>query len=75
MKTYLLVWFNSEGARPSEVNHALMSLGFQPIQGPYDYVYNWGKNVSVDEILNFVDKVHLSLQNMGVIFKIETTEV
>lgn len=51
-----------------------MSLGFQPMQGPYDYVYNWHNNVDVDEILRFGDKVHLSLQDMGVMFKTETIE-
>jgi hypothetical protein len=73
MKTYLLIWFNSNGASPSDVNRRLMSLGFQPVQGPYDYVYDWGNNVDVDEILRFGDKVHLSLQDSGVLFKIETT--
>ena len=73
MKTYLLMWFNSNGASPSDVNRRLMSLGFQPVQGPYDYVYDWGNNVDVDEILRFGDKVHLSLQDSGVLFKIETT--
>ncbi len=73
MKTFLLIWFDSNGARPSDVNRRLMSLGFQPMQGPYDYVYNWGDNVDVDEILRFGDKVHLSLQDSGVLFKIEST--
>ncbi len=72
MKTYLLIWYNSEGALPSEINQRLMSLGFEPIQGAYDYVYNWGNNVDVDEILEFGDKVCLSLRNMNVTFKIET---
>ncbi len=74
LKTYLLVWFNSEGTRPSEVNRALMSLGFQAMQGSYDFVYNWDDNVDVNEILEFGDKVHLSLKGMGVMFKIETVD-
>ena len=74
MKTYLLIWFNSDGASPSEVNRRLMSMGFLPMQGPYDYVYNWDNNVDVDEILRFGDKVHLTLQDMGVLFKTETIE-
>ncbi|MCL7410496.1 MAG: hypothetical protein P1P69_00045 [Methanosarcinaceae archaeon] len=73
MKTYLLIWFNSNGASPSDVNQRLMSLGFEPMQGSYDYVYDWGNNVDLDEILRFGDKVHLSLQDSGVLFKIETT--
>jgi hypothetical protein len=74
MKTYLLIWFNSDGASPSEVNRRLMSMGFLPMQGQYDYVYNWDNNVNVDDILRFGDKVHLTLKNMGVLFKTETIE-
>ena len=73
MKTFLLIWFNSNGATPSDVNQRLMSLGFKPMQGPYDYVYDWDNSVDVDEILRFGDKVHLSLQDSGVLFKIEST--
>ena len=72
MKSYLVVWFNSEGAKPSEVNQRLMSLGFKPIQGSHDYVYEWGKNVDVEEILRFGDRVKMTLQGMNVMFKIET---
>ncbi len=73
MKSYLIVWFNSEGARPSEVNQRLMSLGFKPVQGTHDYVYEWGrKNVDVEEILRFGDKVRMTLQGMNVLFKLET---
>ena len=72
MKTFILIWFNSNGSSPSDVNQRLMSLGFKPMQGPYDYVYEWDNSVDVDEILRFGDKVQLSLQGSGVMFKIET---
>ncbi|MCX9011161.1 MAG: hypothetical protein OIN66_08570 [Candidatus Methanoperedens sp.] len=72
MKSYLIVWFNSEGAKPSEINQRLMSLGFKPIQGSHDYVYEWGKNVDVEEILRFGDRVKMTLQGMNAMFKIET---
>ena len=72
MKTYLLVWFSSEGARPSEVNQRLMSLGFEPVKGSYDFVYNWNSSVSVEKILEFGDKVYLSLPGTGAMFKLET---
>ncbi|AKB46945.1 hypothetical protein MSKOL_1168 [Methanosarcina sp. Kolksee] len=72
MKTYLLVWFSSEGTRPSEVNQRLMSLGFEPVKGSYDFVYNWNSSVNVEKILEFGDKVYLSLQGTGAMFKLET---
>ena len=72
MKTYLLVWFSSEGVRPSEINRRLMSLGFESMQGTYDFVYNWNSNFSIDKVLEFGDKIYLSLQGTGVMFKLET---
>lgn len=72
MKSYLIVWFNSEGGKPSEINQRLMSLGFKPLQGTHDYVYEWRKNVEVEEILRFGDKVKMTLQGLNVMFKLET---
>lgn len=72
MRTYLVLWFNSEGTTPSEVSRRLMSLGFQPVQGNYDYVYTWGNNVDLDEILRFSDKIQMTLKGTGVMFKTET---
>jgi hypothetical protein len=72
MKSYLIVWFNSEGGKPSDINQRLMSLGFKPLQGTHDYVYEWRKNVEVEEILRFGDKVKMTLQGLNVMFKLET---
>ncbi|WP_319506666.1 hypothetical protein [uncultured Methanolobus sp.] len=72
MKTYLVLWFNSNGAMPSEVNRSLMSLGFKQVQGNYDYVYEWGDNVDLDEILLFTDRIQMTLKGTGVMFKTET---
>ncbi|MCE8422552.1 MAG: hypothetical protein J5U19_10175 [Candidatus Methanoperedens sp.] len=72
MKSYLNVWFNSEGGKPSEINQRLLSLGFKPLKGSYDYVYDWGMNADVDDILRFSDKVQMTLQGLSVQFKIET---
>ncbi len=72
MKSYLIVWFNSEGGKPSEINQRLLSLGFKPIQGTHDFVYEWRKNVEVEEILRFGDKVQMTLSGLNVMFKLET---
>lgn len=71
-KSYLIVWFHSEGGKPSEINRRLMSLGFKPLPGAYDFVYEWGQNVDVDEILRFGDKVQMALKGLNVMFKLET---
>lgn len=72
VKTYLLVWFNSEGERPSEVNRRLMSLGFELTKGSYDFEYQWNGSASLDQVLELGDKVYLSLHGTGAMFKLET---
>ncbi len=72
MRSYLIIWFNSEGGKPSEVNQRLMSLGFKPIQGNHDFVYDWGTHVDLEEILRFGDKVQMTLKGQNVMFKLET---
>jgi len=75
MKSDLIIWFNSEGANPSEITRALTSLGFKPIKGNYDYVYDWGNTkADVEEVLAFADKVKITLSGMKVLFKIETVD-
>ena len=73
MKTYLKVTFNSEGAPPSEVVSRLQSLGFKPITGAYDMVYEWGNSASVEDAIWFADKIHATLKGYNVLFQIETT--
>lgn len=72
MKTYLVVWFSSEGSKPSEVTNQLLGMGFKPIEGAYDYEYKWDHEASVKEILKFADRLYLELKGTKVYFKLET---
>ena len=72
MKTYLTVTFSAEGAKPSDIVERLATLGFNPAQGNYDFIYEWGKATDVKEAVWFADKIHATLQGTGVFFKIET---
>ena len=72
MKTYLTIWFSSEGSGPVEVVERLRSLGFEPAKGYHDHVYDWKKNVDLTEILQFTDKIHHTLKGLTVLYKIET---
>ncbi len=72
MKTYLVVMFNSDGAKPTEVTKRLLGLGFRPVRGNYDYVYEWDKRARTDDVIRFGDKVQLTLQGLGVMFRLET---
>jgi len=73
MKTYLTITFNSEGSSPSEVKNQLMNLGFKATKGNYDFLYEWDKReVTVEELVWFADKIHASLKDHNVLFSIET---
>ncbi len=72
MKTYLKVTFSSEGARPSEIVERLQGLGFKPITGPYDFVYEWDNTATVEDAVWFADKIYETLKGMGALFQIET---
>ncbi len=72
MKSYLVIWFHSEGGKPSEVNERLTAMGFRAMQGAHDYVYDWGANASIDDILQIGDRVQLTLNGLDVTYKIET---
>jgi hypothetical protein len=72
VKTYLAVWFNSEGSKISYITERLLSLGFQPLTGSHDYVYDWGDNATVEEAIWFGDKIQEVLKGCDVLFRIET---
>ncbi len=73
-KTYLTIIFSSEGERPSEILTRLRSLGFKPITGSKDMVYEWGNHATVEEAISLLDKVYTTLQGYNVLFSAETIE-
>jgi hypothetical protein len=47
-------------------------MGFKPIRGRYDHVYNWGRKIDLEEILQIGTAVHETLKGLKVIYKLET---
>jgi hypothetical protein len=73
MKTYLQIFFNSEGAAPSEIKNQLMNMGFKATKGNYDFVFDWGRDkADINDLIFFADKVHTALKECHVYFNIET---
>ena len=72
MKTYLTIWFSSEGAAPSKVAERLQGMGFKSTRGQYDHAYDWKRAVEVEEILMLCNSIHETLKGLGVLYKIET---
>ncbi len=76
MKTYLKLVFRSEGGEaPSDIDEKiadLMSIGFEPIKGEYDYVYRWPEDSNIEGALEVADRVYEALKGCGVFFKLKT---
>ena len=72
MKTYLTIWFNSEGATPLEVVDRLRSLGFKALRGYHDHVYDWKRKIELEEVLKLANTIHETLRDLKVICKLET---
>lgn len=72
MITYLMITFNSEGEKPSEVVSALENIGFKPATGFYDLQYDWKGKADLDDLISLADKVASTLKGMKVSFKLET---
>ncbi|MHA1732505.1 MAG: hypothetical protein ACTSU5_11210 [Promethearchaeota archaeon] len=75
MKTYLIVFHSSEGQNPLEVMQKLTGMGFKPMKGYYDYEYDHGSSVEIDDILDFGIRVHETLRGTGVQYKLETVNL
>ena len=72
MKTYLTFWFRGSGMSPREVVERLEKVGFKPVKGNYDMVYEWGREATMDEIIKLGDTVQKALKGGNVFFKMET---
>ena len=72
MRTYLTIWFYSEGAGPTVVVEKLRSMGFKPIKGRHDHVYDWGRSIELEEIFQIANSVHETLKGLKVLYKLET---
>jgi hypothetical protein len=72
MKTYLSVVVSTEGKKFSDIAGSLLSIGFKPLRGEYDYVYEWKKAVEMDELMAFIDKVQDVLKGSNAILKFKT---
>jgi hypothetical protein len=74
MRTYLLLHLDSEGGRYSEIAEVLENLGFETHEeGGYDFVYDWGREASVEESLEFADRIQTAMQGLKTYFRVEST--
>jgi len=72
-KTYLTLWFNSEGATPTSIVIRLQEIGFKPTRGKYDFMYDWKRQTALEEIFKLGDTVRKTLKGSKVLYKLETS--
>ncbi len=71
-KTYLTLWFNSQGRNPTFVVARLQEIGFKPTRGEYDFVYSWGRQTDLQDLFQLGDTVHKTLKGSKVLYRLET---
>ena len=71
-KTYLTLWFNSEGKAPTSIMMKLQEIGFKPSTGKHDFVYDWKQEIGLENISKLGDTVHKKLKGLKVLYKLET---
>lgn len=73
-KTFLLLQLDSEGATYGEVAEILQDMGFKPQLQGFDFVYDWGRDITVTESLGLADRIQVALKGRRVGFRLETSE-
>ena len=76
-ETRVQVWFYSEGASPSVIVKKLLALGFDPVKGAHDFVYNHSDEDMTDAdlgsaILEIADALHKALKGFKVLYNLDT---
>ena len=72
MKTYVEVFVTPDGEKASELTQKLHEIGMEPSFGEHDFVYNWKDDVTISEVLSFVDRVQSKLSGSGTVLKFAT---
>ena len=72
MKTYVEVYVSVDGQKASEITERLLEMGLKSSIGEHDFVYVWKDDVTLPEVLKFVDHVQSKLKGSGAILKFST---
>ena len=73
-KTYLVMYFKAGNEKASDIIKKVESAGFKTTFGPVDFVYEWSKQPSKEQVLKLADKLAEALSGTGVMFNIDTHE-
>lgn len=71
-KTYLIMYFGTNGTTTTEIAQRLESLGFETQFGSVDFVHHWGEKPTKEQVLALGDKVARALKDTGAVFNLDT---
>ena len=77
--TYMSVIFHSRGASPNEVLQIMKGLGWKPVYGGYDFMYEWDIDLGKDqgsfqEDCEHINILHNRLENLNISYTLKTFE-
>jgi len=72
MKTYVEIYHSVEGAKVSEIFDIMKSLGFDPALGEHEFVYKWKNTVTLNEVIQFLDRTVKKLKGTKALLKFTT---
>ena len=72
MRTYVRMIHNSEGASPKAVVDGMHKMGFESALGTHDFVYKWKSKTEIDEVLDLIERMHVSMKGMNVSYEVTT---
>jgi hypothetical protein len=72
MMTYIEVYVSADGEMGSVITQTLTGMGLSSGMGEHDFQYKWKDNVTLPEVLKFVDSVQAKLKGTGAMLKFTT---
>lgn len=75
MRTYLTLFVSSEGSKASTIVDKLGAVGFRPILGLHDFVYEWEvRALTAEAVVELVDRVQGILKGDSVFLHFTTEQ-
>lgn len=69
METYINLFISSDGENIKSIHKKMIDMGLKPTIGEHDFVYSWTGIVTIDEELDFIEKVQKKLKGTGAILR------
>jgi len=69
MDTYVDLFISSDGEKVTTIHKKMVEMGLKPTIGEHDFIYSWTGIVTIDEELEFIEKIQSKLKGTGAILR------